>query len=271
VFRTLYDYIIEGTERSMPKARSSNWPSPTVQTLPDQVAEAILQRIATGELQPGHRLPAQRELAQSMGVGLAVIREAVQRLATLNIIEATHGSGTIIRPFRWLPLLYDKSLFHLAMQRIGIHDLWEARRLLEGQIIRLAVQRRTELDLERMRAVLDAAKPLPTTYGQSQALNLNFHRALAQAGQNAVLADLLDPLLDVQSEGASHRFSNEHCRKTWEAHEAIYRAVLRRDMAAAEQSIDRHFKIGPIALDEIEARGRVARPAKSRAKRRRGT
>jgi len=122
-----------------------------------------------------------------------------------------------------------------------------------------------------MRAVLDAAKPLPTTYGQSQALNLKFHRALAQAGQNAVLADLLDPLLDVQSEGASHRFSNEHCRKTWEAHEAIYRAVLRRDMAAAEQSIDRHFKIGPIALDEVEARGRVARPAKSRAKRRRGT
>ena len=159
------DDIIERMGRSMPKARPSNWPSPTVQTLPDQVAEAILQRIATGELQPGHRLPAQRELAQSMGVGLAVIREAVQRLATLNIVEAAHGSGTIIRPFRWLPLLYDKSLFHLAMQRIGIRDLWEARRLLEGQIIRLAAQRRTELDLERMRDVLDAAKPLPETYG----------------------------------------------------------------------------------------------------------
>src|SRR5215510_11387721 len=186
VSRTLYDHITERMRLSMPKARPSNWPNPTVQTLPDQVAEAILQRIATGELPPGHRLPAQRELAQSMGVGLAVIREAVQRLATLNIVEAAHGSGTIIRPFRWLPLLYDKSLFHLAMQRIGIHDLWEARRLLEGQIIRLAVQRRTELDLERMRDVLDAAKPLPETYGQSQTLNLKFHRAIASATTIAV-------------------------------------------------------------------------------------
>ena len=147
---------------------SNSWPSPTVQTLPDQVAEAILQRVASGELQPGQRLPSQRKLAHSMGVGLAVIREAVQRLAALNIVEATHGSGTIIRPFRWLPLLYDKSLFHLAMQRIGIRDLWEARRLLEGQIISLAVQRRTKSNLGRMRAVLDAANRLPVTYEEAR-------------------------------------------------------------------------------------------------------
>ena len=86
-----------------------------------------------------------------------------------------------------------------------------------------------------------------------------------------MLADLLDPLLDVQSEGASHRFSDDHCRRTWEAHEAIYRAVFHRDMAAAEQSIDWHFKVGPIALDEVEARGRVATVAKSKTKRRRGS
>lgn len=249
---------------------SKTWPSPTVQTLPDQVAEAILQRVATGELQPGYRLPSQRDLAQSMGVGLAVIREAVQRLATLNIVEASHGSGTIIRPFRWLPLLYDKSLFHLAMQRIGIHDLWEARRLLEGQITRLAVDRRTGINLERMRAILDDARPLPATYDASQALNRKFHRALAEAGQNAVLVDLLDPLLDVQTEGASHRFNEDHCRRTWEAHEAIYKAVAERNMAAAECAIEDHFKVGPIALHEVEARGRAAPASRPGARRRRG-
>jgi DNA-binding FadR family transcriptional regulator len=237
---------------------SNSWPSPTVQTLPDQVAEAILQRVASGELQPGQRLPSQRKLAHSMGVGLAVIREAVQRLAALNIVEATHGSGTIIRPFRWLPLLYDKSLFHLAMQRIGIRDLWEARRLLEGQIISLAVQRRTKSNLGRMRAVLDAANPLPVTYEASQALNQKFHRALAEASHNAVLIDLLDPLLDVQTEGAGHRFDETKCRLTWGVHEAMYAAVAAKDRAAAEQAVERHFKIGPIALDEIEARSRAA-------------
>ena len=119
------------------------WPKPTIQNLPDQVAHTILQLIASGELRPGNRLPSQRDLAETMGVGLAVIREAVQRLAALNIVEASHGSGTIIRPFRWTPLIYDPTLFTMAAQQIGMRELWETRRLLEGQVIRLAVERAT--------------------------------------------------------------------------------------------------------------------------------
>ncbi|MCC7045241.1 MAG: FadR family transcriptional regulator [Alphaproteobacteria bacterium] len=254
------------------------WPSPTVQTLPDQVAQAILKRIATGELAPGHRLPSQRDLAQSMGVGLAVIREAVQRLAALNVVEASHGSGTVVRPFRWMPLIYDPTLFHLAMQRIGIRDLWEARRLLEGQTIRLAVERATRADLAALRAIIARANPLPTDYPASQALNREFHLALARAGQNAVLEDLLAPLLDLRSEGTAHRFSLETCRQTWQAHRGIYDAVANRDLEAADRAIQRHFEIGPIALQEVDARGRAVRaseaggtppPAPKRIRRRR--
>jgi GntR family transcriptional repressor for pyruvate dehydrogenase complex len=244
------------------------WPSPTVQTLPDQVAQTILQRIATGELAPGHRLPSQRDLAQSMGVGLAVIREAVQRLAALNVVEASHGSGTVIRPFRWMPLIYDPTLFHLAMQRIGIRDLWEARRLLEGQIIRLAAERATRADLAAMRAILARADPLPADYEASQALNHEFHLALARAGQNAVLEDLLAPLLDVRTEGAAHRFSRETCRQTWEAHRVIYDAVAAGSLADADRAIQRHFEIGPIALQEVDARGRAVQDGTAVAPRR---
>lgn len=244
------------------------WPSPVVQTLPDQVAQMILARIAAGELAPGHRLPSQRELAQSMGVGLAVIREAVQRLAALNVVEASHGSGTVVRPFRWMPLIYDPALFHLAMQRIGIRDLWEARRLLEGQITRLAAERATRADLAAMRAVLARAVPLPADYGASQALNREFHLALAHAGQNAVLEDLLAPLLDVRTEGADHRFTRDTCAKTWTAHRAIYDAVAARDADAADRAIQAHFGIGPIALDEVDARGRAVLAGRRRRPRR---
>lgn len=233
------------------------WPSPVANSLPDQVAQTILQRIAAGELQPGHRLPSQRKLAQSMGVGLAVIREAVQRLEALDIVVATHGSGTVVRPFRWIPLLFDSALFHLAVQRIGIRDLWEARRLLEGQTIRLAAERATKPDLEAMRAILDRADPLPADYDSSQALNREFHLALARAGQNAVLVDMLGPLLDVRVRDTAHRFSREHCRRTWEAHRAIYNAVAGHNLSAADRAIQSHFQVGPIALDEIAARSRA--------------
>lgn len=241
---------------------TKTWPNPVVQTLPDQVAQTILARIAAGELVPGHRLPAQREMAQSMGVGLAVIREAVQRLVALNVIEASHGSGTVVRPFRWMPLIYDPTLFNLAVQRIGVHDLWEARRLLEGQVIRLAAERATAAGLAAMLAVIERADPLPTDYRVSQALNREFHLALASAAQNAVLEDLVAPLLDMRFEGAERHFNLEHSRKTWKAHRKIYDAVAARDLAAADRAIADHFQVGPIALKEIDARRRAARPVR---------
>jgi GntR family transcriptional regulator, transcriptional repressor for pyruvate dehydrogenase complex len=246
---------------------TKTWPKPTVQNLPDQVARAILQRIATGELRPGNRLPAQRELAETMGVGLAVIREAAQRLEALNIVEASHGSGTVIRPFSWMPLIYDPTLFALAVQRIGVRELWETRRLLEGQVIRLAVQRATQADLDAMHAVLERADPLPANYAASQTLNREFHLALAHAAHNAVLEDLVAPLLAVRTQGAEHRFTREHCRLKWAAHTAIFDAVVARDLDAADRAIIAHFEVGTIALTEVEIRRRqiAAKPRRGSA------
>jgi DNA-binding FadR family transcriptional regulator len=235
------------------------WLKPIAQTLPDQVAHAIVGRIASGDFLAGHRLPSQRDLAQSLGVGLAVVREALQRLAALNLVEANHGSGTVVRPFRWIPLIYDPSLFMLAVQRIGVADLWETRRLLEGQIVRLVVERGRKKEFAAIERVLARADPLPADYTTSQALNREFHLALARATKNVVLEDLLAPLLDIQVDGVAHRFTEEHCQKTWAAHWAIFEAVRARDIAAADRAVREHFKIGPVALVEIDARAKVLR------------
>ncbi len=224
------------------------WPKPAIQNLPDQVAHTILQMIASGELRAGDWLPSQRDLAENMGVGLAVIREAVQRLAALNIVEASHGSGTVIRQFSWTPLIYDSALFGMASEQIGRRDLWETRRLLEGQIIRLAVQRATHKDLDAMRAVLAHATPLPANYAASQTLNRDFHLALAHASHNAMLEDLVTPLIEVRTQGAERRFTRDHCRRTWQAHEAICHAVVARDLDAADRAIIAHFEVGTVAL-----------------------
>jgi GntR family transcriptional repressor for pyruvate dehydrogenase complex len=240
------------------------WPKPTIQALPDQVAQTILERIAGGDLRPGERLPSQRELAQVFGVGLAVVREAVQRLEALNIIETTHGSGTVVRPFRWVPLIYDPSLFVIAVQRIGVRDLWETRRLIEGQIIRLAVQRATDRDLAALADVLAQAETQPVKYELHRMLNREFHLALARASQNIVLEDLLAPLLNVQVDQAEQRFTAEHSQLSWEAHRRIYDVVAARDLSRADDAIERHFQVGPVALADVTPHG----PGRSRAARR---
>jgi len=237
------------------------WPKPVAQSLPEQVAELIVQRIATGQLATGHKLPSQRQLAAQMGVGLAVVREAVKRLEALNIVGATHGSGTVVRPFRWMPLLYDPSLFLMAVNQIGIRDLWETRRLLEIQIVRLAAERATDENIKEIRTVLDRAVPLPLDYSDNLQLNLEFHIAVANGSQNAVLVDLLRPLLDVRVKGVEHRFTVDTSRRSWAIHNAIYQTILNRDIDAAETAMREHFTIGPIAI-ETDDDAPVAAPLK---------
>lgn len=243
----------------------TSWPKPASRNLPNQVAETILDRIANGRLKPGTRLPSQRELADTMGVGLAVIREAVKRLETLNVVEASQGSGTIIRPIQWAQLIYDPGLFPLAVQRVGVRNLWEVRQLLETQGIRLAVQRATKDDLEAIRAVLQRADPLPLEFETSQALNREFHLALARATQNTMLESILAPLLDVRVPGADRQFTRDHCQRTWDAHQRIYAAVSSRDLAASEQAILAHFQVGPLLPEEVGTK--FAEPAISGAAR----
>lgn len=247
------------------------FPRAVAQSLPDQVANLIMQRIVGGELPSGHKLPSQRDLAKSMGVALAVVREGVKRLEALNVLGATHGSGTVVLPFRWMPLIYDQSLFALAMKRIGIRDLWETRRLLEGQIVRLAAERATEKNLKAIRAVLDRADPLPLDYGVSSSLNRDFHVAVAEASQNTVLVDLLAPLVDVHFDNIGRHFTEDVCRRTWDAHKTIYQAIAKHDVAAAERAMRTHFTVGPIAVEtETDTHPpKTAARSKSRPRRRR--
>lgn len=232
----------------------ASWERPAVQTLSDQVARAILKRIATGDMRPGDKLPSQRDLAVTFDVGMSVIREALQRLQALQVVDAgPGGNGTTIRSFRWIPLIYDPSLFMMAVQHIGVADLWEARHLLEGQAARLAVRRATDADLARIGAIIDRAGSGPADHDEHYALNREFHLAVAQAARNAVVADLVAPLLDVRVGGTEHRFTGAVSEHSWDAHRRIFDALAARDEAAVDAAIAHHFEAWPpIALDEIE-------------------
>lgn len=240
------------------------WSRPVALTRVDQVSRKILSRIAAGDLKPGDHLPAQRELAQRLGVGLSVVREAIKRLEAVGVLSAEHGSGTVVAAMRWSALIHDPALFDFAVEQIGVVHLWEARRLIEGQIVRLAAQRRTALDLAAMRAVIARAEPLPRDYAQSQELNREFHLALARAAQNPVLEDMLAPLLEVRTKAAAERFNVAVSARTWQAHRAIVAAVASGDPDEAAAAMAAHFRIGPIALDRGQARA-PKRPHRRRA------
>ena len=103
---------------------STTWPKAVARSLADQVVEPLLMRIAAGHLAPGVSLPAQRDLAKELGVGLPVLREAMPRLQSPRVRQACHGQGTVVQGLGRNQLLFEPSLSQLALEARILSQLW---------------------------------------------------------------------------------------------------------------------------------------------------
>jgi GntR family transcriptional repressor for pyruvate dehydrogenase complex len=244
---------------------NNSWPKPVARTLADQVVEMLLTQIAADRLRPGTALPGQRELAKELGVGLAVLREAIQRLQSLRVLKAYHGRGTIVQGIKWNQLIFEPSLGVLALESQMLNQLWEARYAIEKETVRLAAARAAAEDLAVMRQVLDGAVPDPVEYSENRRLNRAFHLALARASKNEVLVDLLAPLLDIELSAMRTVFDAEVSRETWEVHRAIYAAVAAGDVAAAVAAMAQHVAASDAEMRKVQKL--MDRRARSRPRR----
>jgi DNA-binding FadR family transcriptional regulator len=235
------------------------WAKPVTNTLGDQVTDAILQRIAKGDFKPGMALPPQRELASELGVGLAVVREAIQRLQVLHVVRTRHGSGTVIEPIRWQQLVFQPALRVLALEPEMQKQIWEARHAIERETARLAAVRGSDADIAEIAAVVDLAKRSSPSFEENVTLNTQFHLAVAAASGNQILLDLLRPLLEIGFTTTKDHFSEAVARMIWGTHAEIYEAIAARNVAAAEVAVDRHSKTGDLEGSRIQELWEAAR------------
>lgn len=153
--------------------------------LAETVAEQVLREISGRGHAPGTRMPSERELMAALGVGRSTVREALNGLALLGVIEIRHGQGAFVaRKPDWV----SAPEITTALAKGVTLDLLEARNPVETEIARLAALRRTPADLKEIEAVLEKhARALER--GRAAARHsARFHLVLAQAAHNEVLA-----------------------------------------------------------------------------------
>jgi GntR family transcriptional repressor for pyruvate dehydrogenase complex len=220
-------------------------------TLSEQVTEMILHRIASGDLQPGASLPPQRELALELGVALSVVREAIQRLQVLRVVQTRHGSGTVVQHLTWSQIAVEPALRILAFEPRILNDVWEARYAIEKETTRLAAERANAEDLAAMQSVLAAADPLPDTFEANLRLNTAFHLAVARAAKNGILADLLAPLLEVGFTSIPEVFDRRAADVAWESHRLLFEAIGRHDREATHQALTYHMTTADVEIEKV--------------------
>jgi len=209
----------------------------------EQVADQIQALIVAESLRPGDRLPAERDLAERLGVSRTVVREALRVLTVRGLLCVKPGCGAYVQELSVraasAPL---QLLLKLRQTPHPYHNLQEVRRTIEVECAGLAASRADACDLERlcgtyarMEEHLHDAEPFATA-------DLDFHLTLAAATHNDLFPVLLAPITELLSEailvsyygpGASEAGLAHHC--------AILDAVQARDAARAREAMCRHI------------------------------
>jgi DNA-binding FadR family transcriptional regulator len=153
--------------------------------LAERVAAQLLERIRSKGLSPGTRLPSERELQAAFGVGRSTVREAVNGLAMLGVVEIRHGAGVFVAE-RAAP--HGADAVAAALARGVTHELFEARRVVEVEAARLAAERRSDAELRELADILDEHTRLAARHEPAVEPSVAFHLTLAAAAHNEVLA-----------------------------------------------------------------------------------
>lgn len=155
-------------------------------SLADMIAETLKQQITEGTYRAGDKLPTEPELMKTFGVGRSSVREAVKLLVNMGVVRVQQGSGTFVA----VPSNNDD--VSIKMSTADRTELDEVRKILDIAIVEKAVARRTEKDIERMRASLEKRKVNAEKGLLEECIeaDLNFHIAIADAAHNRILADI---------------------------------------------------------------------------------
>src|SRR5271155_488242 len=130
----------------------------------EQIVQQIEESVLNGSLKPGDQLPAERDLAQRLGVSRTAVREAVKALREKGLVEAYSGRGTFITDGTSQAARQSFDLMVKIGQQEGTPHLAELRLILEPGIAAVAAARIEEPELVAMReavAVMDRAQKDP--------------------------------------------------------------------------------------------------------------
>lgn len=207
----------------------------------NQVVGFVRDLIERGEAGPGARLPSERELAARIGVSRPSVRAGLQALAAMGVIHTRHGAGTFIAAGP--PMLATGPLsFLVALHKFTAEEMFEARRVLEIAATGLAAERATGEDLA---AIADEMASMFASLGDPQTFlvhDIRFHRAVATASQNPILASLVEMISAMFYERRRRNVGRERdLKQAAEMHRTIYNWLRARNPEAARAAMSQHL------------------------------
>jgi len=228
----------------------------------EQVVEQLLERIHGGEFAPNQRLPTERELGELFGVSRGVIREAIKVLNSMGVVESRQGSGTYVSD-NLAPSVSRALVLSAKPEESSLLSLMELRQSIEVLAARLAAERRTDDEVDLMKAAAQAtlAAADEDNVHDFEDADVRFHRLVVEAARNPFLVTVHAAVRDIQRDVSSRVVMMAGSIPTVaDQHMRIATAIAEHDSVTAAAVMEEHLGVtiralqGALALPPEERR-----------------
>jgi GntR family transcriptional repressor for pyruvate dehydrogenase complex len=204
-----------------------------------KVAAQLSKLVSDGVIQPGERLPSERELAEKLNVSRPTIREAMIALELSGIVEIRTGSGIYVTEKKPLMVAEDKG--------IGPFEILEIRSILESEACSLAAKNITDEQVQQLKDTIIEMEEEEKRPDSSEKADWKFHNIIAGASQNSAISSVVNWLWELRnksdlSSAFAARLRKEGVHPSIQDHKDIVLALENRNADEARTAMLKHIE-----------------------------
>ncbi|EGD48932.1 GntR domain protein [Ruminiclostridium papyrosolvens DSM 2782] len=213
----------------------------TRQSVSEQVFEQLKEQILNNEWQKGEKIPSENELSALLGVSRVTVRNALQKLISLGLIETRFGEGSFITDA--LPGISMNSLIPIAyLKENSLQEILEYRRVMEGNVAELATKKASPEDVAKLEEAYLAMDKVKDDLEQFSKADLNFHLLLANTTKNSLIIQTFYIFSDVLNRAFSQIVTKRGNSAGIYYHKLLLEAVKDGNSLEAKRIMDEHME-----------------------------
>jgi GntR family transcriptional repressor for pyruvate dehydrogenase complex len=206
----------------------------------DEIVNQVKTLISEGKLNPGDRLPPERDLVKEFGVSRPSLREALNTLVAMGFLEVK-GKRTFIKSVASESMQDPLSLL-IKMDTQKIFDLIEVRKALEAWGAFLAAQRATEEDIKQLENILEEMRNGFEQGRSWEKQDADFHLGIAQATHNTIQTHIMSTIYDLLRESVARVFKDRSkVKKLLDHHNQMFSAIKNHSPDKARERTLEHL------------------------------
>jgi GntR family transcriptional regulator, transcriptional repressor for pyruvate dehydrogenase complex len=211
----------------------------------DKVYEGVakqIERLILKKLQPGDKLPSERDLAEMLSVSRSSIRDAIRSLELMGMVEPRQGAGTVVREISSDSLVNPLANARKRKEDL-VRELLDFRKMLEPPLAARAAARASAEEISEMQEILERQGKKLREGDSTIAEDSEFHYAIALASGNSVVRKVLDTLMVLLRDSRERSLQVEgRPQKSLAGHRRVLAAIKRHDAEAARVAMRRHIE-----------------------------